>query len=119
LPKEKFFDPRKPFQSQRPETHEEWQARMGGEVLTVVRSGLYLDFRFLDMALSALSPAPDERCRVLATDGQALFYQPPAAALSGQSKISQPVVSAHHIPLRIPTFVAERPPGAAAVEPCL
>ena len=76
MPKEKFFDPRKPFQSQRPETHEEWQARMGGEVLAVVRSGLYLDFRFLDMALSALNPAPDERCRVLATDGQALFYQP-------------------------------------------
>ena len=76
LPKEKFFDPRKPFQSQRPETHEEWQARMGGEVLAVVRSGLYLDFRFLDMALSALSPAPDERCRVLATDGQTLYYQP-------------------------------------------
>ena len=120
IQKEKFFDPRKPFQSQRPETHEEWQARMGGEVLAVVRSGLYLDFRFLDMALSALSPAPDERCRVLATDGQVLFIsQPPAAALSGQSKISQSVVSAHHIPLRIPAFVAERPPGAAAVEPCL
>ena len=49
---------------------------MGGEVLAVVRSELYLDFRFLDMALSALSPAPDERCRVLATDGQVLFYQP-------------------------------------------
>ena len=44
--KEKFFDPRKPFASKRPETHEEWQARMGGEVLTVVRSGLYLDFEF-------------------------------------------------------------------------
>ena len=55
MPKEKFFDPRKPFASKRPETHEEWQARMGGEVLAVVRSGLYLDFRFLDMALSALS----------------------------------------------------------------
>ena len=76
MPKEKFFDPRKPFQSQRPETREEWQARMGGEVLAVVRSGLYLDFRFLDMALSALTPAPDERCRVLATDGQTLYYQP-------------------------------------------
>ena len=35
IQKEKFFDPRKPFQSQRPETHEEWQARMGGEVLAV------------------------------------------------------------------------------------
>ena len=37
--KEKFFDPRKPFESKRPETHEEWQTRMGGEVLAVVRSG--------------------------------------------------------------------------------
>ena len=76
--KEKFFDPRKPFESKRPETHEEWQARMGGEGLAVVRSGLYLDFRFLDMALSALSPTPDERCGVLATDGRILCYQPSA-----------------------------------------
>ena len=51
---------------------------MGGEVLAVVRSGLYLDFRFLDMALSALSPTPDERCGVLATDGRILCYQPSA-----------------------------------------
>ena len=42
MPKETFFDPRKPFESKRPETHEEWQVRMGGEVLAVVRSGLYL-----------------------------------------------------------------------------
>ena len=74
--KEKFFDPRKPFASKRPETHEEWQARMGGEVLAVVRSGLYLDFRFLDMALSALTPVPDERCGVLATDGVNLYFSP-------------------------------------------
>ena len=78
MPKETFFDPRKPFASKRPETHEEWQARMGGEVLAVVRSGLYLDFRFLDMALSALTPVPDERCGVLATDGVNLYYQPSA-----------------------------------------
>ena len=68
--KEKFFDPRKPFESKRPETHEERQARMGGE--------LYLDVRFLDMALSALRPTPDERCGVLATDGRILCYQPSA-----------------------------------------
>ena len=43
----------------------------------------------------------------------------PAAALSGEPEISQPVVSAHHLPLHIPAFVAERPPGAAAVEPCV
>ena len=67
-----------PFQSARPETHEEWQARMGGEVLAVLRSGLYLEFRFLDQALGALHPVPDERCGVLATDGVNLYYQPSA-----------------------------------------
>ena len=67
-----------PFQSARPETHEEWQARMGGEVLAVLRSGLYLEFRFLDQALGALHPVPDERCGVLATDGVSLYYQPSA-----------------------------------------
>ena len=41
------MDPRKEFRSQRPETHEEWQARMGGEVLAVVRSGLYLDLSLI------------------------------------------------------------------------
>ena len=70
---------------------------MGGEVLAVVRSGLYLDFRFLDMALSALTPAPDERCRVLATDGQMLYYQPARLLQLYQSvtrSILKPVVFA-------------------------
>ena len=63
--KEKFFDPRKPFASKRPETHEEWQARMGGEVLAVVRSGLYLDFRFLDMAFSGIKQLQNALCPFL------------------------------------------------------
>ena len=67
-----------PFQSARPETHEEWQARMGLEVLAVLRSELYLDFRFLDQALGALTPSADERCGVMATDGRTLYYQPSA-----------------------------------------
>ena len=70
MPKEKFVDPSKEFRSQRPETHEEWQARMGGEGVAVVRSGLSLAFRFLDMALLALTPATDGRCTVLDHDGK-------------------------------------------------
>ena len=115
------MDPRKEFRSQRPETHEEWQARMGGEVLAVVRSGLYLDFRFLDMALSALTPAPDERCRVLATDGQMLYYQPARLLQLYQQnpKYLNRLYFACGIPLCIPPSVAQRPQGAAAVEPGL
>ena len=78
MPHKPPLDPDAPFQSARPETHEEWQARMGAEALTVTRSGLYLDFRFLDQALAALAPTADERCRVMATDGQILCYQPSA-----------------------------------------
>ena len=56
MPKEKFFDPRKPFQSQRPETHEEWQARMGGEVLAVVRSGLSMVLLSTIISASVIDP---------------------------------------------------------------
>ena len=64
------------FVSRRAETQEEWAARMGGEALTVTRSSLYLDFRFLGLALNALRFAPDPRCGSLATDGEALYYAP-------------------------------------------
>ena len=114
--KEKFFDPRKPFQSARPEAHEEWQARMGGEVLAVVRSGLYLDFRFLDQALSALTPTADERCGVLATDGTILCYQPSALLRLYQKN---PAVSPHRLPLHLPPPLAAGQAGREAVEPRL
>ena len=118
--KEKFFDPRKPFQSARPETHEEWQARMGGEVLAVVRSGLYLDFRFLDQALSALTPTADERCGVLATDGTILCYQQrPAEALPEEPQISQPALPPHGVPLHLPPSLAARQAGQTPVGPCV
>ena len=106
-----------PFQSARPETQEEWQARMGGEVLAVLRSGLYLEFRFLDQALGALQPVPDERCGVLATDGVNLYYQPSALLrLYRQNpKYLNPVVFAHGIPLRIPASLDAGQPGPGAV----
>ena len=66
------------FSSHRAETQEEWQARMAGEVLAVTRSDLYLDFRYFGAALSALAPAAEPACRVLATDGVSLFYEPAA-----------------------------------------
>lgn len=75
--KEKFFDPRKPFASKRPETHEEWQARMGGEVLAVYAAAVP---RLPLSGYGAQCPDPgtDERCGVLATDGVNLYYQPSA-----------------------------------------
>jgi hypothetical protein len=66
------------FVSHRGETQPAWEARMAGEVLAVTRSELYLDLRYLDAALSALAPQADPACRLLATDGAALYHQPAA-----------------------------------------
>ena len=49
--------------AQLPETQDEWVRRMSLEVLKVTRSELYLDFRYLDMALSALALTPAEGVR--------------------------------------------------------
>lgn len=64
------------FVSRHAETQEEWAARMAGDALTLTRSSLYLDFRFLGLALNALRLAPDARCGGLATDGEVLYYAP-------------------------------------------
>ena len=66
------------FVSHRAETQDQWEARMAAEVLAVTRSELYLDFRFFDMALGALTPAPDPACRRMATDGISLYHAPAA-----------------------------------------
>ena len=106
-----------PFQSARPETHEEWQARMGGEVLAVLRSGLYLEFRFLDQALGALHPVPRRAVRGAGHRRQQplLPAQRPAAALPAEPQVPEPVISAHDIPLCIPPPLDAGQPGPGAV----
>lgn len=64
------------FTSHRAETHEQWQARMASEALSITRSDLYLQLRFLDSALSALAESPDPTCRQMATDGIHLYFEP-------------------------------------------
>ena len=56
-----------------------------------------LDFRFLDMALSARTPVPDERVRRTGHRRREPYYQPSALLrlLPGEPKISQSVVFAH------------------------
>ena len=66
------------FTSHRAETQDQWQLRMAAEVLAVTRSELYLDFRYFDLALSALTPAADPAARRLATDGVSLYFEPGA-----------------------------------------
>lgn len=64
------------FTSHLAETHEQWQTRMATEALAITRSDLYLQLRFLDSALSALTPTPDPTCRQIATEGINLYFEP-------------------------------------------
>lgn len=42
------------------QTQREWQQEMAQEILSLIRSELYLELRFMDVALSALSWKPEE-----------------------------------------------------------
>lgn len=55
-------------------TEEEWEAQMAEKILAYVRDELYLDLRFLNIALSALTPKPDKTVKTFATDGIWLCY---------------------------------------------
>lgn len=58
------------------ETISDWQERMSGEILALLRSELYMDFRYIDVALSALAWRPKEGIDTLGTDGEALYFSP-------------------------------------------
>ena len=56
------------------QTQTEWENGMCLQILDVIRSELYLDFRYLDMALSALTFSANEQIQTFATDGSFLFF---------------------------------------------
>lgn len=57
------------------QTQTEWEEEMSYKVLRFVHDELYLELRFLGIALSALVPRPDDRLTTFATDGTSLFFQ--------------------------------------------
>lgn len=56
------------------QTQREWQQEMAQEILSLIRSELYLELRFMDVALSALSWKPEEGIDTFGTDGACLYY---------------------------------------------
>lgn len=52
----------------------EWQIEMAGEILSLVRSELYLELRFMDVAFAALTWTPWEEIDTFGTDGEHLYY---------------------------------------------
>lgn len=51
---------------------------IGMDILRNSRNELYLNMRFLDVALSSLSFLPDQNIRVAGTDGSIFYFQPDA-----------------------------------------
>ena len=47
---------------------------MAEKILRLIRHELYMDFRYMDVALSALSYQPKEGIDTLGTEGDHLFY---------------------------------------------
>lgn len=56
------------------QTQTEWEEEMSVKILDFVRNELYLELRFLDVALSALVPKAESTLSTMATDGTYLFY---------------------------------------------
>ncbi|MDD6058627.1 MAG: VWA-like domain-containing protein [Clostridiales bacterium] len=56
------------------QTQDEWEEEMSRKILAYIRNEIYLDLRFLDIALSALIPKADARLHAFATDGQYLYF---------------------------------------------
>ena len=56
------------------QTQSEWENDMSVKILQHARSEIYLDLRYLDVALSALKPQAMEGLETMATDGESLFF---------------------------------------------
>ncbi len=54
---------------------------IGKDILVGARNELYLNMRFLDVALSSLALIPDGQIRGTGTDGSRLYFQPDAVAV--------------------------------------
>lgn len=55
-------------------TQDEWEDDMSKQILGYVRNEIYLELRFMDVALSELIWTNDESIDTMATDGEYLFY---------------------------------------------
>lgn len=56
------------------QTQEAWEEEMAQKILRYTHDELFLSFRFLGIALSALEPREDKRIITLATDGTVLYF---------------------------------------------
>ena len=56
-------------------TQTEWENEMCIKILDLIENELYIDFRYLDVAISTLILTPKESLRSTAPDGISLFFR--------------------------------------------
>lgn len=56
------------------QTQEEWEAQICTKILKTIHDELYLDYRYLDVALSSLTFTKNDMLQITATDGIHLYY---------------------------------------------
>lgn len=56
-------------------TQTEWENEMCIKILKLIQNELYVDFRYLDVAVSALTLTPNDSLRSTATDGISFFFR--------------------------------------------
>ena len=57
-------------------TQTEWENERCIKILELIQNELYVDFRYLDVAVSALTLTPNDSLRSTATDGISFFFPP-------------------------------------------
>lgn len=55
------------------QTQEEWEEEMTYKIYRFVHDELYIEFRYLDIALGVLLPKTDKRVQTFATDGEWMY----------------------------------------------
>ena len=58
------------------QTETEWEEEMAGKILDYTRDVLYMDMRYLGIALGALQPEKQDALDTLATDGVRMYFAP-------------------------------------------
>lgn len=83
-------------------------------------SEIYLDLRYLDVALSALKPQAMEGLETMATDGESLFFSAgQVIRVFRNNPAYEPGVPAHDIALYFFTLIFKRKQRYEALESCL
>ena len=95
------------------QTESEWQEEMSAKIVEFVRHELYMELRYLKLALSQLQLKSDPDLRAFATDGAYLYVAPEwlIGIFEKKCTVFRPCIFAHGITLHFFPSVDRRKQG--------